>query len=130
MPLKTSGSGRVKRLISRIPDAAREEFDKANREGAEMIVDVAKALISSRSGASRAAIKNAPGVDGGQIIDFGPLSKIIEGGTAPRTTKDGQNRGSGPAQPFVQPALQGTKRKRRAINRKAVKRALRKAKNG
>lgn len=129
MPLTATGMGRARRALLKITPAIEQEFEKANRDNAELIVSTSKALISTRSGVSRALIKNV--ADGeGQIIDFGPLSKILEGGTEQRFTKSGANRGAGPARPFVNPAMSATKRKRNTRNRKAVKDGLRLAKNG
>lgn len=130
MPLKHSGSKRARRALVKITPAIEAEFERANRENAELIVDVAKALIPSRSGESRSKIRNQSGQDTSQIIDFGPLSKILEGGTDERTTKTGASRGKGPARPFVGPAMKGTQTKRDARNRRAVKQGLRIAKGG
>ena len=130
MGLKTQGMDKARRLMRKITPAMVDEFERANRENAEAIVDVAKVLIPSRSGVSRSKVRNVPAADGGQLIDFGPLSKILEGGTAKRSTATGANRGVGPSRPFVNPALQGTKKKRNARNRKAVKAAIRIAKDG
>lgn len=130
MPLKATGAKKAIRTIGKITPAVEAQFEGANRDNAHAIVDVAKVLVPVKSGATRAAIKNVPAPDGGQIIDFGPLSKILEGGTENRTTSLGANRGKGPARPFVNPAMQGTKKKRTARNRKAVRDALRIAQNG
>jgi hypothetical protein len=130
MSVTVTGMTKAKRMLAKITPAVIDEFEKANRENAELIVDVAKVLAPVKSGATRAAIRNVPAVDGGQLIDFGPLSKILEGGTAPRFHKSGKSVGSGPARPFVNPALQGTKKKRTARNRKAVKAAIQAVKNG
>lgn len=130
MPLKTSGMGKARRMLAKITPAIEAEFEKANRENAQSIVAVAKALIPSRSGVSRGKIKTVPNGDNGQIMDFGPLSKILEGGTAQRFHKSGKSTGAGPARPFVNPAMKSTKTKRNARNRKAVRAGLRIAKNG
>ena len=130
MGLKTSGMAKVRRMLVKLTPEITEEFESANRDNAELIVDLAKVLIPSRSGVSRSLIRNVPAQDGGQIIDFGPLSKILEGGTVERVTQEGESRGVGPARPFVNPALSGTKAKRNSRNRKAVKVAIKKVKNG
>lgn len=117
-------------MLKKITPAMEEEFEAANRDNAELVVDVARALVPvGETARARSAIKNVQ--DGkGQIVDFGPLSKILEGGTAERFTKDGQSRGRGPKLPFARPALAATKTKRAARNRKAVKAAIRVVKNG
>jgi len=130
MGVKVSGMKKARRLLLKITPAIKAEFEAANRENAELIVDVAKVLAPSKSGFTRGRIRNVPAVDGGQIIDFGPLSRILEGGTELRATKTGANRGKGPARPFVRPAMQGTKKKRAARNRKAIKAAIKVAKDG
>ena len=114
MSLTVTGS--AKRLPSKVIKAAKREFASANADNAKLIVDVAKALIPQRTGQSRLAIRNVKIDDGAQIVDFGPKSKVIEGDRGPRA--------------FVNPALAGTKRKRKARNNKATKAAIRAATNG
>jgi len=130
MGLKATGMARSKALIRKITPAVTDEFKKANRENAQAIVSTAKALVHSSSGKSRSSIKAVSDGDTGQIIDFGPLSKILEGGTKQRTNKSGANRGKGPKLPFKNPAMSATAKKRRARNRLALKLAIQRAKNG
>jgi len=97
-------------MLNRITPAIEAQFAKANRDTAEMIVDLAKVLIPERTGASRAEISNTEVEGGGQLINFGQKAKVIEGESGPR--------------PFKNPAMNLTKTKRRARNRKAIKDAI------
>lgn len=114
--MKKSGFNANRAMLARLPDAVQAKFDDANRDNAELIVDVAQTLIPERSGASRLAIRNTEVGDGAQLIDFGPKAKVIEGNKGPR--------------PFVNPALKLTVKKRRARNRKAVRDAVKAVANG
>lgn len=124
MPLKTTGMVRNKRFLKQIAPEAVRQFEMANKENADLIVATAKALIPEDSGTSRRLIKTVPEEGTSQLIDFGPISRILEGGTQQRTTKAGKNAGKGPARPFKNPAMNGTQNKRNARNRKALKAAI------
>lgn len=104
--MEKMGFGRAKAMLNKLGPAVKAEFAKANRENAAAIVDLARVLIPERTGASRAMIAAYDAPDGGQLIDFGKKAKVIEGGQAPR--------------PFVNPAMQATKKARKARNRKAI----------
>lgn len=108
--MKKSGFDTTKAMLNRITPEIKAKFEAANRDNAEMVVDLAKVLIPSVSGTNRALIRNLPGADGSQLIDFGPKAKVIEGDRGPR--------------PFVNPALNATKKKRAARNRKAIRDAI------
>ncbi|MGC1497291.1 MAG: hypothetical protein WA790_15890 [Sulfitobacter sp.] len=108
--MKKSGFATTKAMLNKVGPEVEAQFEAANRDNAEMIVDLAQVLIPERSGASRAAIRNLPGADGSQLIDFGPKAKVIEGRNAPR--------------PFVNPAMKATAKKRKVRNRKAIKDAI------
>lgn len=108
--MKKTGFKATQSLLKRITPEVEAQFEAANRDNAEMIVDLAKVLIPEKSGANRALVRNMPGADGSQLIDFGPKAKVIEGKRGPR--------------PFVNPALKATKKKRDARNRKAIKDAI------
>ena len=108
--MKKSGFGATKAMLNRITPEIEAKFEDANRENAEMIVDMAKVLIPSVTGTNRALIRNMPGADGSQLIDFGPKAKVIEGERGPR--------------PFVNPALKATKKKRDARASKAIRDAI------
>lgn len=110
------GTDRVKRMLQRLPAECDRHFEQSNRDNAEDLVGVARVLIPNVSGVSRAAINNFDAPEGGQIVDFGVKAKVIEGNRGPR--------------PFVNPALAATKKPRKARNRKALKDAIRSAKNG
>ncbi|HDZ80727.1 MAG TPA: hypothetical protein ENH56_05715 [Roseobacter sp.] len=108
--MKKSGFTATKSMLNRVTPEVEAQFEAANRDNAEMIVDLAKVLIPEKTGTNRALIRNIPGEDGSQLIDFGPKAKVIEGKRGPR--------------PFVNPALAATKKKRVARNRKAIKKAI------
>jgi hypothetical protein len=108
--VKKSGFDSAKAMLARLTPEVEAQFEAANRDNAEMIVDLAKVLIPEVTGVNRALIRNLPGADGSQLIDFGPKSKVIEGKRGPR--------------PFVNPALAATKKKRAARNRKAIRDAI------
>ncbi|SHF67487.1 hypothetical protein SAMN05444339_11035 [Loktanella atrilutea] len=98
----------------------------ANEQNADDVAALARVLVpSGATGRAKAAIKSYSLGEEGAVIDFGPLSRILEGGTVPRYTKAGYYRGIGPALPFVNPALNATKAKRRARIRKIVREVLR-----
>ena len=116
MTLRKKGFKELRNKLQKLGPAARIEFDKVNEQNAKDVADLAKVLISSPSGRSRGLIKTTPAAEGGTLIDFGPIAKILEGGTEQRTTKTGANRGSGPARPFVNPSFKATQSRRRASN--------------
>lgn len=108
--MKKSGFTATKRMLNKITPEIEAQFAKANQDNAESIVDLAQVLIPERTGTNRALIRNIAGEDGSQLIDFGPKAKVIEGKRGPR--------------PFVNPALAGTRTKRAARSRKAIKDAI------
>ena len=108
--MKKTGFDATRAMLKRLPPEVEAQFEAANRDNAEMIVDLAKVLVPERSGAARALIRNLPGADGSQLVDFGPKSKVIEGNRGPR--------------PFANPALKATRKKRAARNRKAIRDAI------
>lgn len=127
MSVTKRGFKELRQKLRRLAPEARKEFETINRRNAEDVASLARILISSPSGRSRAAIKTSPGPEGGTLIDFGPLAKILEGGTAERSTKAGASRGKGPKRPFVNPSFEPTKRRRQARNRRAVRKVLKNA---
>ncbi|MGH1579076.1 hypothetical protein [Planktotalea sp.] len=129
MAMTKSGFKKNRQMLRKITPEVVKQFETANADNADLIVDTAKALIPVQSGVSRRLIRSIPGEGTSQIVDFGPISRILEGGTAQRFTKDGKNRGKGPARPFKNPAMNATKNDRKARNRKAVKDAIRIAKS-
>lgn len=127
MTVRKKGFKELYAKLNRITPAARAEFDKVNEENAGDVAALARVLIPARSGQARGLIKTSPGPSGGTLIDFGPLAKILEGGTEERRTRDGQSRGKGPKLPFVNPAFEATKGRRNARNKRALKKVLRNA---
>lgn len=114
--MKKSGFDKARRFLNRLPEKVEDEFDRANHENAADLVAVARVLIPNVTGANRALINHGPVPDGGQLVDFGPKAKVIEGRKGPR--------------PFVNPALRVTKKTRSARVRKAVRDAVKGAKGG
>lgn len=114
--MKKEGFDRVHRILNNLADDVELSLDEANRENGEDVIALAKVLIPEKSGASRMAIRGYTMPDGGYLMDFGPKAKVIEGEKAPR--------------PFVNPALKATRDRRKKRNRKAIKDAIARAKNG
>ena len=129
MGIKKSGFKETKRMLHRAVPIAERKFETINRQNAEDVADVARALIPKRTGVAGALIRLLDQARG-TLIDFGPLSRILEGGTQDRQTKAGKNRGKGPRRPFVNPALAATRRIRNARNRKGVRDAWKEARGG
>lgn len=126
MPLRKAGFDRYQRALAAVPDAIRRHGREANADSAAELTRVAKALVAKRTGTAMALIRFYPSGDG-QLVDFGPLSKILEGGTKQRFTKSGANRGAAPAQPFVNPAMRATRDFRRKRALAAVRAAYKEA---
>ncbi|WP_282026856.1 hypothetical protein [Limimaricola cinnabarinus] len=114
--MKKTGFDRVHRFLNNIADEAELSLDAANRENGEDVLALARVLIPEATGASRLAIRGYQMPDGGYLMDFGPKAKVIEGEKGPR--------------PFVNPALKATRDRRKKRNRKAIKDAIARAKNG
>lgn len=130
MTLKTSGFRRVRGLLERLPETTKRQLAEANSDNAALIVRTAKVLVPvGKSGRAKAAIKSKKEGDG-QLIDFGPLSSVLEGGTQDRYKKTGAYSGKSPKRPFVNPAMKATRKKRTLRAQKAVRAAIREAKNG
>lgn len=108
--MKKSGFSNTKRLLDKITPEIEAKFATANKENADMVADLARVLIPEVSGSSRLNIRVIPAENGGQIIDFGKKAKVIEGNSGPR--------------PFKNPAMNSTKKKRAARNRKAIRDAI------
>ena len=123
MTVEVSGFKKFRKRIRRAVPIAKAKFERVNAENAEEVATVARVLIPEKSGQARSLIRTYPWPTGGHAVDFGPLAKILEGGTEERFTKTGARRGRGPKKPFVNPALGATKSRRAARNRKAVRAA-------
>lgn len=129
MAVRKVGFKRVEKLLERMPETARKHFAEANEDNANEVVRVARVLVPvGQTARAKAAIKTTPEGATGQMIDFGPLSKILEGGTKERHTKSGKSTGEGPALPFVNPSLKATEDKRRKRYQKAARDAVAEAK--
>lgn len=107
-----------------------QEMTKALRQNGEEIVRTAKILAPvGKTGKTRAAIK-AEVVADGIKLDFGPLSKVLEGGRKAGVSKSGRKIGAAPAQPFVNPALKATQKRRAGRLRRAANKSVKMAMNG
>ena len=114
--MKMTGSDKVKRMMRELPSAIEKHAEMANRESAEDMAAVARALIPSVTGENRAKIRTFPGEGTGHVVDFGDKAKVIEGDRGPR--------------PFVNPAIRATKDSRRKRAAKAARDAIKEAANG
>lgn len=134
MSLSKQGFRKAQRLLEKLPDTTRRHLTEANEDNAKLIERTAKVLVpSGETGRAKAAIKRVPQPGGGQLLDFGPLSAILEGGTQERFHKTGKragkSTGEGPARPFVNPSMKATAKQRRQRSNKAVRDAAKEAKN-
>ncbi len=132
MSLTKHGFRRVTQMLNTAPEILRRHLTEANEENAQEVVRVAKVLVpQGKTGRARAAIKAESRPNGGQLLDFGPLSAILEGGTGERQHKSGKSTGRGPKLPFVNPAMKSTAGSRKRRSAKAVRDAYKEAsKNG
>ena len=124
--MKKEGFDEFKRKMQGLSAKVTAETSKANVQNGEDILLHARSFVPvGATGKTKRNIKGADLGEVGYLLDFGPLSSILEGGTGSRATKTGANRGVGPARPFVNPALKATKAKRSRRNAAAIRRALR-----
>ncbi|WP_226782751.1 hypothetical protein [Oceaniglobus trochenteri] len=111
-----------------MPETTARHLGAANRDNGELVLQVARVLVPvGATGKTKAAIKGRREGEHGYLMDFGPLSSILEGGTKERVNKAGKSSGKGPKRPFVNPALKATDRKRRARANKALRDAIKEA---
>lgn len=128
MSSATRQSQRIRQKLRNLAPKIKNDMIRANEQNAEDWAALARVLVpQGATGRSRAAIKTTSLGASGVLIDFGPLSKVLEGGTAKRSTKFGANRGAGPSLPFVNPSKKATAAKRRARIRKVVRGAIKDA---
>lgn len=105
------GADRFKRKLARVKKEAPEELVKAHLRSGREVVRIAKVLIPEDTGESREDIV-AWHVPEGVLIQFGPKAKVIEGNRGPR--------------PFVNPALDVTRKRRKNAAKRAVSKVIRK----
>lgn len=130
MGVRITGADKVSRMLNKLPATAKQRLTAANKANGEELAAVARVLVPvGATGRAKAAIKGRAVADGYEV-DFGPLSRILEGGTQERFHKTGKSVGKGPKRPFVNPALKATDKKRRARNRKAIRDAIKDSGNG
>lgn len=128
MSVRKVGFKRVERLLNELPETTTKHLKQAQEDNAQEVTRIARVLVPvGETGRSKAAIK-ATAVGNGQLMDFGPLSSILEGGTRDRFHKSGKGVGAGPARPFVNPAMKATAKKRTDRIRKALRDAVKEAK--
>jgi len=122
MGVKKTGFDGVRAKLRNLGPKAERTFEAVNRESGEEIVALAKVLVpEGDTGRARSSITGRPWEGTSYMVDFGPMARILEGDTKPRTTKAGENRGIRVGTPFANPAIQNTRSKRMARYRKAVK---------
>lgn len=127
MALRKSGFDKVERMLVSMPRTTRKHLSNANEDNGETVLQLARVLVPVGATArTKAAIRGARQGDG-YLMDFGPLSKILEGGTKERFHKTGKSVGRGPALPYINPSLKATAKKRAARYRKAIRDAIKEA---
>jgi|GEM_PF-910986 len=108
----------------------KEETTKALRQNGQDVIRAAKILAPvGETGETRRAIHGEM-VPDGYKMDFGPKSIALEGGRKAGTAKSGQKIGAAAAQPFVNPAMRATEKRRAARLRRAANKAVKMAMNG
>lgn len=127
--MKMLGADALARKLAKIAKAAKPRVEKAVAQNAADLARTAKVLIPRESGDSAGAITVRAAVDGIEV-DFGPLARVIEGGRKPGVAKSGRAYGPAPAQPFVNPALTVTNKRRRMRVRRAFKTAIKEVLSG
>ena len=115
------GADKVMRKLSELPDRVKAKVDEATRQSGDELIRIAKVLIpvgtdKENDGYERDKITGTQNEDGSYLCDFGPKSKVIEGGRGPR--------------PFVNPALSVTRKKHAARAKRAVNTAVKEVFNG
>lgn len=125
------GADALRRKLSKLDDKIMKHVAKANQASGEELIRIAKVLVHSPNGKSRAAIKGTANADGSYFCDFGPLSKVLEGGRKDAIADPGgENIGTTAARPFVNPALQVTRKKHSARAKRAMKKGVKEAMGG
>jgi hypothetical protein len=109
------------RKLTQLPARIKAKIDQEIQKSADELVRTAKVLIpvggdEHGDGHERDKIVSIPQAEGAVLVDFGPKSKVIEGGNAPR--------------PFVNPALAVTRKRHAARAKRAVSRAVKEVFNG
>ncbi|AFA44853.1 hypothetical protein [Rhodobacter capsulatus] len=115
------GADKVMRKLADLPERVKAKVDAAMKQSGDELIRTAKVLITvaddvHKDGHERDKITGTQNADGSYLCDFGPKSKVIEGGPGPR--------------PFVNPALAVTRKKHAARARRAVNKAVKEAFNG
>lgn len=127
--MKITGADELARKLAKLARIAGPRMDRALAANARDVEQAAKVLIPRASGAAAAAIHSKQVMDGHEI-DFGPLSKVLEGGRKAGVAKSGKKYGASRAQPFVNPALSATLKRRKARVRRAASAAVKEAMGG
>lgn len=109
------GADRIAKRLADLPARIKRNVDRMTKQSADELVRTAKVLIPMGGdvhgdGIERDKITATQNSDGSVLVDFGPKSKVIEGGPAPR--------------PFVNPALSVLRKKHRARASRAVNKAV------
>ena len=124
--MKIKGADELSRRLARYSHIALLRLEPALKANAEDLARTAKVLIPKKTGKAAGLIKASKVVDGHQV-DFGPLSRVLEGGRKAGVAKSGRKYGAMPALPFVNPALKATEKRCKARVRRAARRAMKEA---
>lgn len=124
--MKIKGADQLTRRLQRYSEIALQRLDPALQANAQDLARTAKVLIPKRTGKAASLIAASKVADGHQV-DFGPLSRILEGGREKGVAKSGRKYGAMPASPFVNPALKATEKRCKARVRRAARRAMKEA---
>ncbi|MBN9890117.1 hypothetical protein [Salipiger abyssi] len=128
MGVRKVGFKRVQKMMEELPETTGKHLEQANEDNADEWIRVAKILVPvGETGRAKAAIRTTK-QGKGQLMDFGPLSSILEGGTQERFHKSGKGTGKGPKLPFVRPAERATEDARNERLAKALRDAVTEAK--
>lgn len=125
--MKVEGADKFRINMQKLARIVPQEMAKASQKNGELLVKVAKVTVPvGKTGRARAGIKGTV-VAEGYKVDFGPLSKVLEGGREAGTAKSGRKYGASKPTPFVNPALKTTAKRRSARYRRAASAAVKKA---
>lgn len=124
--MKIKGADELSKRLVRYSHIALQRLEPALKANAEDLARTAKVLIPKKTGKAAGLIKSSKVADGYQV-DFGPLSRVLEGGRKKGESRKGRKYGAMPASPFVNPALKATEKRCKARIRRAANRAMKDA---
>jgi len=106
------GADEVMAKIKRLSVAAPIEVAAANHRSGEELIRIAR-ILHPGDGSTKAQITGTANANGSYLADFGDKAKVTEGRSGPR--------------PFVNPALNVTRKKHRNRARRALRKAVQNA---